>query len=412
MTMKRSLTLLLFVIGFCTPACNLVLPGQLAATPSPQILADTFFSGYAFIDSNQNGEIDPEDPPLPGALFLLEGFGGKTDSSGMAFITIPGGWDQPVSARMQAPEGSDYVLISPGEVTLQSGVQHKAEFLFARPNPEVNAPTHSPQPGSTLEDLTYCTTEDGLELKLDISYPRAFEAPAPVILYIHGGGWTSGDKNSGVGRIFIPKLLENGYIVAAVNYRLAPEHRFPAQIEDVKCAVRHLRAEAESYQLDPQRIGALGGSAGGHLVALLGMTDENAGWDVGAHQEQSSRVQAVVDLYGPADLTQLQLNSQRSLGEKVFGVTSPDDPLLENYSPVNYVTPDDPPFLILQGTEDQLVPPSQSEALYERLIQSGVPVELVLVENAGHGFVPKGKIKPSRLELIRLVIDFFNMHLK
>ena len=413
MHMKRSLIFPFIAIVISLLACNFLIPSQQEATASPQIMADSFFSGYAYVDSNLNGELDPDDQPLQGAIFLLEGFRATTNSSGMAFITIPGGWDQAVNARMQAPADSDYVLVSPADVILQSGEQIKAEFLFSGPAQKTNRPTNTVKAGSTLQDLTYCTTEDGLELKLDISYPQELENPAALVLYVHGGGWTSGDKNSGVGRIFIPALLENGFIVASVNYRLAPEHPFPAQIEDVKCALRYLRANAETYQIDPLRIGALGGSAGGHLVALLGTTDEEAGWDSGEYAIQSSRVQAVVDLYGPADLTQMELGKHLSLGEKVFGVTSPDDPILEAYSPVHYISPDDPPFLILQGTEDRLVPPDQSQLLFDQLTSAGVAAELVMVENAGHGFVPNGgAIKPGRKELIRSVVDFFNTYLK
>ena len=412
--MKRTVFLPLLALILSTLSCNLALPEQMKPTPTPQVYTDTLFSGYAFIDSNNNGELDLDDKALEDALFLIEGFWEKTDSSGRALITIPVGLDELVSTSMQAPEGSSYILITQTEVILESGKKNSAEFLFAIPTqPSIQPLVNLPKPGETERDLTYCTTESGIELKLDISYPENLDSPAALVMYVHGGGWVSGDKNSGVGRRFLPFLLEQGYIVAAINYRLAPDHSFPAQIRDVKCAVRYLRANAQAYQLDPQRIGALGGSAGGHLVALLGTADKNAGWDEGLFNEQSSRVQAVVDLFGPADLTQLNINSQRSIGNRVFGMTSTDDHALEIYSLVSYISPDDPPFLILQGAEDQLVPPSQSQSLYDQLIATGVPAQLVMVENAAHGFIPTGgRIDPNRKELIAMVVDFFDTYLK
>jgi len=412
--MKLTFLLPLLVLILSALSCNLTLPEQMELTPTPEIYADTLFSGYAFIDSNSNGEIDQDDEALEDALFQVENSFEVTDSSGLALITIPGELDKPVSASMQAPDGSDFILITPGEVIVQNGKKNKAEFLFAViAQPSIQPPVILSKTFETERDLTYCTTESGIELKLDISYPQNQDSPAALIMYVHGGGWVSGDKKSGVGRLFLPSLLENGYIVVAINYRLAPDHSFPAHIIDVKCAVRYLRANAEAYQLDPHRIGVLGGSAGGHLAALLGTADENVGWDEGLFSEQSSRAQAVVDLFGPADLTQLDIRSQQSLGKKIFGMNSIDDLALEIYSPVSYITPDDPPFLILQGEEDQVVLPSQSQSLYDQLIAAGVPAELVLVENAGHGFKPTGgSINPNREELIAMVVNFFDTYLK
>jgi acetyl esterase/lipase len=201
--------------------------------------------------------------------------------------------------------------------------------------------------------------------------------------------------------------------MAAINYRLAPKYTFPAPIEDVKCAVRHLRAHAAQYNIDPERIGALGGSAGGHLVALLGVTDKEAGWDVGENSDQSSRVQAVVDMFGPTDLHRMFAGSSRRYGQMIFNASSPDDPLLVKYSPVTYITPDDPPFLILHGDRDEVVPLEQSQILYDRLKAAGVPVELVVVKNARHSFRPvEGDIQPSIAELVRMVVKFFDQYLR
>ena len=245
-------------------------------------------------------------------------------------------------------------------------------------------------------DLTYCTTSDGVKLTMDLYQPKKMTGPAPVVLYVHGGGWTGGDKSDGAGLLFKEELVRRGYVMAAINYRLAPKYAFPAQIEDVKCAVRHLRANAAKYNLDPERIGAIGGSAGGHLVSLLGTSDNAAGWDSGEYSDQSSRVQAVVDMFGPSDLKVMMAGSSRRYGLMIFEASSLDDPLLQTYSPMTYITPDDPPFLILHGDRDEMVPLEQSQILYDKLKAAGVPVELVVVKNAGHGFRPvDGDIQPS-----------------
>jgi acetyl esterase/lipase len=259
--------------------------------------------------------------------------------------------------------------------------------------------------GTVEKDVTYCVT-DGVALKIDIYYPAVNKGLFPVTMYVHGGGWSSGNKAVGTGQADIPGLRNAGFLVISVNYRLAPEYKFPAMIEDVKCAVRYLRAHAGQYNLDPERIGVWGTSAGGHLVALLGVTDESAGFDVGEYLEYSSRVQAVVVMFGPTDLTVETGNGRQA--RKIFG-----DFDLALASPVTYVSADDSPFLILHGEEDTTVPISQAEILLAALTEAGVPAELVPVVNAGHSFQPAGgPISPSREEISQMVVDFFEKQLK
>jgi acetyl esterase/lipase len=394
-------------------------------------MADTFFSGYAYLDSNDNRELDEDDAPLQGAMFYVLGFRDETDARGHALVTIPGGWDKPAQASMAPPEGSGYELIGPQEVVLQQGVQNSAEFLFAEPSgtPTGNHSTTEPQPGAsdqpaaspepgTMEiDLTYCTTQEGVKLEMDVYYPHTMNGPAPLVLYVHGGGWTGGDKSDGAGLLFAPPLRVKGYVIAAINYRLSPTYKFPAHIEDVRCAVRHLRANAERYNLDPERFGALGGSAGGHLVSLLATTGDNTAWEpesyLEAHASESNSVQAVVDLFGTTDLTQLLANGEHRLTRQVFGIGEDLGPPPELYSPVEYISLDTPPFLILHGEEDDTVPPEQSEILYEQLSAAGVPATLVMVKNAGHGLQSvDGEIDPSLQELRKMVVQFFDQHLK
>lgn len=266
--------------------------------------------------------------------------------------------------------------------------------------------------GRMERDVTYGMV-DGVALKLDLYYPKSTADPVPIAVYVHGGGWTSGDKSGGAGFQEVQELVGRGYLVAAVNYRLAPRHKFPAQIEDVKCAIRYLRANAVRYGADPKRIGAWGGSAGGHLVALLGVTDSGAGFDgSGGYLDESSRVQAVVDMFGPTDLTKLFAGANPRLIETVFGTTDRNAESLKKASPVNHLSIDDPPFLILHGELDKLVPPSQSQIFYEKLKETGVPATLVIVKNAGHGFAETASpISPSREEISKMVADFFDRHL-
>ncbi len=261
--------------------------------------------------------------------------------------------------------------------------------------------------GTVESDVTYCTM-NGVALKMDIYYSSSNNGDWAVTMYVHGGGWSSGDKAQGAGMVEIPALQSAGFLVVSVNYRLAPEYVFPAMIEDVKCAVRYLRAHANEYNLDSNRIGVWGGSAGGHLVAMLGTTDAGAGFDVGEYLDQSSRVQAVVDMFGPTDLT-VQFEGGYENASRVFDGF---DAALA--SPVTYVSADDPPFFILHGEADKLVPIEQSQILLATLQSAGVPVELVTVANAGHSFRPEdGKtISPSRKEIAQMVVEFFEAWLK
>jgi acetyl esterase/lipase len=206
---------------------------------------------------------------------------------------------------------------------------------------------------SVTTHVPYCEV-DGVELRLDIAIPKG-EGPFPGVICIHGGGWSGGQRE--VYSPVIRQLAAEGFVAATASYRLAPGHKFPAAIEDVKCSVRFLRAHAKDFKIDPRRIGATGGSAGGHLVALLGTTTKEDGLEGrGGYLDQSSRVSAVCDLYGPTD---------------IVNQTWSDD---------------DPPFLIFPGDSDGLVPVNQSKILHEALQKAGVPSELVIYEGADHGW--------------------------
>jgi acetyl esterase/lipase len=270
----------------------------------------------------------------------------------------------------------------------------------AAPAPTLTAPTVTPlylaRLGAVERDITYCIA-DGVELKMDVHYPQTMSKPAPVAVYVHGGSWSSGSKSDGFGMTDETELLARGYLVVSVDYRLAPQWKFPAQIQDVKCAIRFLRANAARFNLDPHRIGAWGNSAGGHLVALLGTTDPSAGFEgSGGYPDQSSRIQAVVDMCGRADLRGMPADRARS----VFGATDNNSDVLLRASPITFISNGDAPFLILHGDKDGTVPPPLSQTLYDRLKAASVPATLVTVKNADHSFNPvDGVMSPTRAEL-------------
>ena len=250
---------------------------------------------------------------------------------------------------------------------------------------------------------------------MNVFLPQGGTAPHPVAVMVHGGGWEHGD--AGPSNRLSPVesgLVGRGFVVASLNYRLAPQYVWPAQIEDVKCAIRYLRANAATYGIDTTRIGAWGGSAGGHLVSMLGTAGPSAGYDVGQYLDQSSAVQAVVDEWGPADLTAPGWGPAASqVITQVFGVT-PGQPssVLRAASPVTYVSANDPPFLIIQGEADSTVPASQSQEFAAVLKSAGVPETLLLVRNAGHGLKPAGGLPaPSRTEVNQMIVAFFTKQL-
>ena len=260
-------------------------------------------------------------------------------------------------------------------------------------------------------DVTYCTM-DSVPLHADIYFPKNRSGTTPLLIYIHGGGWRSGNKSGGNGFLDFPALLDAGFTITSIDYRLAPEYQMPAMIEDVKCAVRFFRAHAADYNIDPNRIGAWGGSAGGHLVSMLGTSDESAGFDMGEHLEYSSRVQAVVDMFGPADFLTFPFSQHSSeVASIIFGTTDLSAPIFAAASPVTYISADDPPFLILQGDADLTVPLSQSQEFYDKLTESGVEAQLFIVTGGEHGLNSPNQT-PPHTKLTQMIVEFFETNLK
>ena len=253
--------------------------------------------------------------------------------------------------------------------------------------------------------------------KLDLYLPNdpvePSRGPRPLILYVHGGAWRGGDKRDCPA---LP-LTAKGYAVASVNYRLSQDATFPAQIQDCKAAVRWLRKNAKAFQIDPDRVGAWGESAGGHLVALLGVAGDVKEWE-GDADKVSSQVQCVVDLYGPSDLAKMNQQAPPFSRMDHDAADSPESllvggPVQQNKdktaraSPVTYVTKDDPPFLIMHGDKDPLVPIGQSQELADAMKGAGVDVSFQVLPGAGHG----GREFATQ-EVHRTVESFFEKHLK
>ena len=266
-----------------------------------------------------------------------------------------------------------------------------------------------PENVTVHRDVAYVT--DGHERqKLDLYVPDIGEN-RPLIIWIHGGAWRGGSKEH-----YGPmEYLKSGYAGASLNYRLSQHAVFPAQIEDVKAAVRWLRANAETYRLDPNRFAAWGSSAGGHLVAMLGTAGDVKEFEVGENLEVSSEVQAVVDYFGPTDF--LQMDAHRFPDGLVHDAPdSPESQLVggpiqehkdrvARANPVTYVSKDDPPMLIIHGDQDKLVPYHQSVLLKDALAGAGVAVTLYKVEGGGHGWFRDPKVP-------KLTREFLEKHLK
>jgi acetyl esterase/lipase len=209
------------------------------------------------------------------------------------------------------------------------------------------------------------------KLQLDLYLPKGRTKATPAIIFIHGGAWKSGKRSDM--KFYCVKFAEKGYVTATVTYRLMDEAPFPAAVQDVKCAVRWLRANAVKYNIDPEHIVVSGNSAGGHLSMMVGYSDDPSLEGSGGNNSFSSRVCAVVDFYGPTDLTtdfaKKQPLVESFLGGKTFD-EAPD--IYKLASPIFHLTKDDPPTLIFHGTIDSTVPIAQADKLAVKLKEIGI----------------------------------------
>lgn len=267
-------------------------------------------------------------------------------------------------------------------------------------------------PGAIIDrDLSYRTVNDQT-LRLDLYRPKNGKGLLPIVVWIHSGGWSRGRKENCPAVM----LVQDGFAVASIEYRLTNAAPFPAQIEDCKAAVRWLRANATKYNLDPRHIGVWGHSAGGHLAALLGTSGgvpELEG--KGENLNESSRVQAVCDVSGPVDLVRMYgevSENSSGMGPKardaiealIGGPLAQHEKTAVAASPIHYVSKDDPPFLIIHGDQDATVPVEEAKSLAAALQSAGVQVTLEILPGRGHGIGAR--------KFQSIVEAFFNRYLK
>lgn len=247
-----------------------------------------------------------------------------------------------------------------------------------------------------------------VKLLLNLARPNFQREAAPAVVIIHGGGWRSG--NRAVHNELAWSFAQRGYVAVTISYRLAPDHVFPAQIEDAKCAVRYLRAHAKQYKLDPDRIGAVGLSAGAHLSIMLAAMDKDDGLEGdGGWLHMPSKVQAAVSFVGPTDLTADDLpETTREIVKGFLGGDKTEKAeAYKKASPITYVSEGDSPMLLFQGTKDPLIPNTQAYRMTEAMTKHKVPGRIELIIGAGHGWGGE--------ELTRTVNEmftFFGEHLE
>jgi acetyl esterase/lipase len=288
-------------------------------------------------------------------------------------------------------------LLVVGAVVLSLGQAAAPANPSAPKTPEAARPVRGtiplPEGAKLLKDIPYVTNGHERQ-KLDIATIKS-DKPVPLIVWIHGGGWFQGNKSVARAAPF----LKEGYAVAAINYRLSQHAVFPAQLEDCKAAIRFLRANAREYNIDPDRIGVWGESAGGHLAALVGTSGDVKGLsgEKPEHADVSEAVCCVVDYFGPTDLGQLPAMA----GEKVkYDPKAGPGVLLTNFlggsldekkelvkiaNPLTYIKATSPAFLIVHGDADPIVPVGQSRILYEALKKAGVKADYLEIKKGGHG---------------------------
>lgn len=281
------------------------------------------------------------------------------------------------------------------------------------------SPSTAPPPATTLmapeshpvvkfeRDLLYGKA-GGEELRLNLARPIGAAPARPCIVFVHGGGWTGGDKNMYDEAIRF--AAGKGYVGATVGYRLAPAHLFPAQVQDVKCAVRFLRAHAEHYGIDPKRIGAAGDSAGGQLVMMLGVTRPEDGLEGdGGWSETSSAVQAVVSYYGPTDLGAPDVPElSKWVVTAYLGAPAAKVPdVCRKASPLSYVHTGQAPMLLMQGTIDPLVPTTQAVRMGMAMSAAKAAGRIEIMVGAAHGFSGA-----DQQHAIEATTAFFDEHLR
>ena len=251
---------------------------------------------------------------------------------------------------------------------------------------QVEAPQYSVVTGTTFAQVDAWFGHTIKDLKMDIIYPEDQERLYPCIVWICGGAWVTMDRSAHLA--YLAGLARSGFVVASVEYRTSNEAVFPAQLVDIKSAIRYLRAHSDRFRINPEQFGVMGESAGGHLTAMAALVNDPA-YDTGEYQEYSSQVQAACPWYPPTDVSGFPYESPAD------AAASPESLMLGRNvmlckeeameaCPVTYVSKDAPPFMILHGTDDHTVPFIQGEILHDKLEEAGCDVKLIAIEGADH----------------------------
>ena len=232
-------------------------------------------------------------------------------------------------------------------------------------------------------DVIYGTIE-GVQLTMDIALPKSGNGAA--VLLIHGGGWSEGDKSQLAGEI--KTMARRGYVAASVGYRLAPMYRFPAAVHDVRLAVRYLRRQASELGFEPERIGAVGFSAGAHLAMMLATTDADDFELVGGLEDQSPKVAAAVSYFGPTQLTSDSIPAPSvEILRRFLGASRDENPAVyRTASPITYLDSSDCPMLLFQGTTDPLVPYGQAIEMMRAMDENNIAGRVEIIAGASHGW--------------------------
>lgn len=295
-----------------------------------------------------------------------------------------------------------------------------------KPGTEDTYPVHVTRwPGgvTSLADVTFSVIPGYRPMMIDIYMPPKKGGPKPLVMYIHGGGWVGGTpRNSGAHGAFpaaLARLASEGFVVASLEYRLADEARFPAQVQDARAALRFLKDNAGRYGLDPARVGVWGGSAGGHLSSLVALSCGDASLEApGTRAAPGSEcVQAAVIWYGVFDFAELAASrpgGSDTAGVRLIGCNGPCTARqLAPASPVTYIDRKDPPHLLIHGTEDKVVPVSQSYSAEARLKAVGVPVEALYIAGVDHSFIGKtpADTRAATLKATNATFDYLHQML-
>lgn len=253
---------------------------------------------------------------------------------------------------------------------------------------------------------------DDQHLQLNMARPQNGQGPFPSIVCIHGGGFRAGTREGFNGLCL--QLAKRGYVAVTVTYRLAPKYQFPAAVHDVKAAVRWMRANAKKYNINPEKIGTTGGSAGGHLAQFLGVTGGIAEFEgTGGNADYDSRVACVVNFFGPSDFTKsydASVDAAEVLPLFLGGNLQQERHRHIVSSPLYWVTPNAAPTLCIHGTEDRYVAHEQATWLVDRLKAADVDARLMTIEGADHGF--RGASAEMKMKIEEARIAFFDEHLK